>query len=189
MVTRTPVCLRSAARRLRGWASILLAALAGSGSLHAEISREYQLKAAFLFNFTKFVEWPARRFADERSPILIGVVGENPIGAALADLVTGRLVNGRPIAVAYPKNTGEMQRVHLLFVARGEEDRLTELQSSGTTVVLTVGESDRFAELGGMINFVVADEKVRFEVNLATAEKHGIKISAQLVKLAARVRR
>jgi hypothetical protein len=117
------------------------------------------------------------------------VVGENPFGGALAELVRGRSVNGRPIAIVHPKNAGEMQRVHVLFVPRGAEDRLVELQTSGTSLVLTVGESERFAELDGMVNFIVVDEKVRFEVNLAAATNHGVKISAQLVKLAARIRR
>lgn len=156
--------------------------------LRADVSKEYQLKAAFLYNFAKFVEWPAERFANETSPIVIGVVGRNPFEAELANIVKGRTVNGRAIVVKSITTASEVRSLHLLFLPGGEETRLPAAAWRDVAVV-TVGESAEFAALGGTITFTQEGDKVRFEINLATAERDGLKISAQLLKLAASVRR
>jgi hypothetical protein len=186
--------------RRPGYAPLLwrLAALAGALLLRSAavaagastVSKEYQVKAAFLYNFTKFVEWPADRFADAASPIVIGVLGKNPFGDELEKIVTGRMVNGRSIAVVQLQTAAEAQPVHAVFIAEGEESLMGKQGGALTGAgVLLVGESERFLALGGIVSFSNADDKVRFEINVAAAEQGGLKISAQLQKLAAMVRR
>jgi len=157
-------------------------------AVHAEVAKEYQLKAAFLFNFTKFVEWPAARFADETSPVVIGVFGRNPFDEELANIVKGRTVNGRAIVVTLISTAEQVPHVHLLFVPASEEPRLPVSVWKNLGIV-AVGESDGFVDQGGTITFTQQGDKLRFAVNVATAERDGLKISAQLLKLAASIRR
>lgn len=157
------------------------------------ISKEYQVKAAFLFNFTKFVEWPSERFSSRDTPIVIAVLGRNPFGDELEKLVRNRLVDGRPVVVQPLLSAEEAKSgvadFHVLFVAAGEEAHFADLLKIVPLVgVLTVGESDRFASFGGTVTFVVVESRVRFEINRAAAEAAGLKLSAQLQKLAAAAR-
>lgn len=171
----------------------LLALLVGGRSAvfaPAEVSKEYQLKAAFLYNFTKFVEWPAPSWLESKSPIVLGVFGGNPFGASLEQAVQGRSVNGHPLIVRTVTSVAEARSTHLLFVAAGVSDQdFRELQTTVAGLpVLTVGETTSFAKLGGMITFVLQENKIRFEINVAAAQRSGLKISAQLQKLATAVR-
>lgn len=152
------------------------------------ISREYQIKAAFLFNFTKFVEWPPKTFPDESSPIVIGVLGRNPFGGELDKIANGRTVNGRAVQVRLISTASEVFGVQVLFVPAGEESRLRASAWRNAPVVV-VGESNSFAALGGLITFTREADKVRFSINLESADRAGLKISAQLLKLAADVHR
>jgi hypothetical protein len=179
--------------RLCLWLVLLgLLAFFGRTSCDAapEISKEYQVKAAFLYNFTKFVEWPASRFSDNTSPIVITVLGRNPFGEELNSIVRERKVNGRGLVVKIIDSADEATASHLLFVGADAEDRLSgkmdALQKSG---VLTVGESPRFIASGGIINFTLEADKVRFQINPQAGEQAGLKISAQLLKLAVIVRK
>jgi hypothetical protein len=155
---------------------------------HAQITKENQLKAAFVYNFTKFIEWPATRFADETSPIVIGVLGRNPFGGELEKIVEGRTVAGRAILVKLIHTADEAPAVHLLFVPAGEESRLPAAAWPDVAVA-TVGESEAFVALGGMITFIQEGDQLRFEIEIGTAERCGLKISSQLQKLAKAVRR
>jgi YfiR/HmsC-like len=154
------------------------------------ISKEYQVKAAFLYNFTKFVEWPPARFADATSPIVIGVLGKNPFGDELEKIVRDRKVNGRSITIVQLPTGGDARSMHVVFVAAGEqgvvEKQIGALIGAG---VLVVGDSKRFLALGGTVTFTTDDDKVRFTINVAAAELGGLKVSAQLQKLASVVRR
>lgn len=152
------------------------------------ISKEYRLKAAFLYNFTKFVSWPADRFADDTSPIVIAVLGTKPFEQELTELVKDRSVDGRPIRIRAIQSAAQLDGAHVVFLHAGEETRLPAslFDAAG---VLTVGESSDFTRRGGIITFVVADEKVRFEINQGAAEQAGLKISGQLLKLATVVRK
>ena len=179
------------AGRCGGWFVLCgLLCLAGhpTRGADAEVRKEYQVKAAFLYNFTKFVEWPQARFANDTSPIVIGVLGRNPFGDELAKIVNGRTVNGHPILVKLIATADEVPAVHLLFVPAGEENRLLPAAWQSAAIVV-VGESGAFATLGGTITFTREADKVRFAINLATAERAGLKISAQLLKLATAVHR
>ncbi|HEY8932045.1 MAG TPA: YfiR family protein [Rariglobus sp.] len=169
-----------------------LSALTGPAAVGADhaVSKEYQLKAAFLYNFSKFVQWPPERFSDEKSPIVIAVLGDNPFGDELENAVRGRLVNGRPIIIKIIDRLDQVGSAQVLFIDAKEErhlgDSLPELHRAG---VLTVGETRQFAEMGGIITFTLAEDKVRFEINQLAGEKAGLKINAQLLKLAAPARK
>jgi len=172
------------------WSCWLVLLALGAVPLHAEVAKEYQLKAAFLYNFTKFVEWSPGRFADETSPIVIGVFGANPFGSELEAAVAGRTVNRRPITVRMLANADEARSVHVVFVDTTGEAGLEELLAAAREAgVLTVGESPQFAARGGIINFTIEGDRVRFEINQAAGERAGLRISAQLLKLATAVRR
>jgi len=149
------------------------------------VSREYQVKAAFLYNFTKFVEWPSQHFTNEDRPLVIGVLGRNPFGGQLEQITRGRRVNGREITIAFIDTAAAAAAADLVFVCAGEESRFEAMSTAlRQAQVLTIGESPRFADVGGMITFLREADKVRFAVNLDAAERAGLKISAQLLKLA-----
>lgn len=168
--------------------ALLCAEPATSGE--SGIPKEYQLKAAFLFNFAKFVEWPAQRFHDASTPLVIGVFGINPFASELESAVTGRQVNGRTLVVKRVAMAEDAKTTHLLFVPAAEDDRVREvLQALDGASVLTVGESEEFSEEGGMIRFLLEGDKLRFEINAGSAERAALQVSAQLQKLAKSVHR
>lgn len=149
------------------------------------ISKEYKLKAALLYTFAKYVEWPAKRFAAADSPIVIGVVGKNPFGEELDKVVKGRKVNGHPVAVRAVTTPAEIPAVHVLFVAAGAEpivvgDTMDLIQAPG---VLTVGETEQFTLLGGVITFVTVGDKVNFEVSRPAADRGRLKLTEELLKV------
>lgn len=159
-------------------------------SLHAPESQptEYQLKAAFLFNFAKYVEWPAEAFPDKTSPLIIGVLGQSPFGGDLEQTIGNKTINGRSLQIKEQfHSVAEATNCHILFICTSEKKRLPEIFSGlRDTHVLTVGETDRFILTGGMINFVPEGNKIRFEINDEAAKKAGLKISSKLLNLALR---
>jgi len=168
---------------------ILLLA-ASSARAQDAVSREYQIKAAYLYNFAKFVDWPQESFTDGQSPLVIGVFGQNPFGTGLEAIAKAHQINGRPIVVKTITTAKDIAGVHLLFLGSAEDDHVAEILSAlAGTSVLTVGESDKFMAAGGMVNFVREADKVRFAINEDAVEHHGMKISAQLLKLATFVRK
>ncbi len=172
------------------FALALLAACALIGSVptagaQSEPPGEYQVKAAFLYNFAKFVEWPAEAFADASAAIHLCVVGEDPFGESLEQIVRGKAIQGRPLAIMRLKSDQDPRTCQILFISSSEKQRfgqiLARLRESS---VLTVGETQHFAQLGGIINFVLEESKVRFEINANAAERARLKISAKLLSLA-----
>jgi len=146
---------------------------------------EYQVKAAFLFNFAKFVEWPSGAFATDHSPISICILGDNPFGGSLEKAVFGQSANGRPLMtrqVASPKEAGDCQMV---FVSPSEQNHFTQIIGNlqGKSV-LTVADSDAFAEQGGMIQFYIDNHRVRFEVNVNACTNAHLKVSSKVLALA-----
>jgi hypothetical protein len=158
----------------------VLVALAVSVTLSAPAfaqitpSAEYRLKAAFLFNFVQFVEWPSSAFADDRAPLVICVVGSDPFGDAL-DQTVARRAGDRE----------SLDACHLLFVSRSEQTRLpTVLQSMGSAApVLTVSDIDGFVGEGGTIGFFLDRKRIRFEISPSQAHRRGLKLSSQLLGL------
>ena len=162
------------------WGLLALAAAASAAP-----SVEYPLKAAFLLNFTKFVDWPPEAFADEKSPFNLCVLGDAPFGRSLDDVVANETVNGRPIAVRRLARGADLRACHVLFIPRAERECQAEvLTGLRDSPVLTVGETDGFLADGGLLNFYLEDNRVRFEVNLPAVERTRLKISSKLLRLA-----
>ena len=156
-----------------------------AGLRAAEASREDQLKAAFLYNFTKFVEWPETSFQNPDDPILLGVLGKSPLQSELEKVVENRKVGDRGLVVKSVATVDEAANVHVLIVGEQDDRRVREwLGALSDSSVLTVGESAEFERHGGIITFVQENDKLRFNINAASAEKSGIKMSSQLLKLA-----
>ncbi|MBA4388494.1 MAG: hypothetical protein C0404_10970 [Verrucomicrobia bacterium] len=154
------------------------------------MAREHEVKAAFVYNFVKFVEWPASRLHETNSPLILGVVGKSPITAALEAAVLGRKINGRHLIVKGVETAEDAGTVHLLYFPASEDSRLGELLPAlADSGVLAVGESAAFAKQGGIITFVLQDDKLRFEINMNSANRAGLKVSAQLQKLAKTIRK
>ena len=150
---------------------------------------EYQVKAAFLYNFAKFVEWPQASFKEAGAALVIGILGQDSFGEVLDRTVENKLINGRPIKVKRFGVDEDPGDCHLLFISRSEAERMGEVLSRlrGRSVLL-VGETDGFLELGGMISFYLEDQRVRFTVNLDAAEGVRLKISSKLLGVAKVVR-
>jgi hypothetical protein len=146
---------------------------------------EYEVKAAFLYNFARFVEWPVGALHDPASPFVIAILGRDPFGAILDETVAGKTVAGRPIEVRRVPRVDDARDAQIVFISPSERPHtaaiLKALERPG---VLTVGDTDGFAQRGGAINFTVQARKVRFEINPAAAEQAGLKMSSQLLKLA-----
>ncbi len=164
----------------------------GVGSAHADSrsEREYQIKAAFLYNFTKFVEWPADRFADDSAPFILCVFGKDPFGATLDDTVAGKTVKGRHIYIRRTDDVDDLDACHVLFIGLPERERLRQIvASSHGASVLTVGDMDDSVEFGGVINLIKRANKIRFEINLVAAKQARLKLDLKLVTLASSVKK
>src|SRR5262245_13785607 len=148
---------------------------------------EYQIKAAFIFNFAKFVEWPAQAFSNSTSPLLIGVLGENPFQDQLDKIIQNKKVDDHPLMATQLRSPVEATNCHILFISTSEKARLPQIiKGLESTSVLTVGEMDRFTETGGMISFVLEGGRIRFKINNEAATNAKLKISSKLLSLALR---
>jgi hypothetical protein len=151
----------------------------------AEPSREYAVKAAFIYNFAQFTQWPADAFASADSPFVIGVVGDDPFSGALDRAVAGKTVAGHPMVVKRVDNAADLGECGLIFLPASQEARVSDvLKALADKPILTVGETDNFPWAGGVIRFVTEDNKVRFEINPEAAERARLRISSKLMKLA-----
>jgi hypothetical protein len=146
---------------------------------------EYQLKAAFLYNFAKFVDWPVEAFRGPSEPFSICVLGDDPFGQSLDDMVASKTVGGRPIAVRRISDSSQTDACHILFVSSPPSKRaLSILAAAKRTGVLTVGDAGVSTAEGIAIGFVMASGKVRFEIDPAVAGRAGLHISSKLMSLA-----
>jgi hypothetical protein len=158
-------------------------------------SLEYPVKAAFIYNFAKFVEWPAARMPQIDVPLVIGIVGEDPFGPVLDELVdkenarSSGGAGGRRLVVRRLSPSEDLKQCHVLFISRSARDSLAQIlgavKSEG---VLTVSEIDGFSRRGGMLGLNVVDDVLKTELNLDTAERAGLKISSRLSKVVQIVR-
>jgi hypothetical protein len=148
-----------------------------------ESSREYEIKAAFLFNFGQFVRWPEEAFSDPLAPFVIGVLGDDPFGETLDRMVAGEQVSNHPMVVERYQDPDEVGHCHVLFVSGSETPRLDFIfETLAGRHILTVGEAPGFTEQSGVIRFVIVDNKLRLEINVAAAERAGLRISSQLLR-------
>jgi hypothetical protein len=175
-------CARRGGASLLAASALLLAAVAA-----AQGPSEHEVKAAFLYNFTKFVEWPETKFNADNQ-LLICVVGNDPFADELRAAIEGKAVRGKRLTMLYLSDGDDPRRCHVLFIS-GESgiDPSSVLDHLHGAGVLTVGDLDGFAAQGGVINFRMEDRRVRFEINAEAAEEEGLRISSQLFKLAIRI--
>lgn len=167
------------------WRLFLLSLYCLAAVAQAQSATEYQVKAAFLFNFARFVEWPAEAFPSADSALQICVLGQDPFGRDFEQVIMDKTVNGHRIEVAHPEGVPQARACHILFVATSEKAHLPMiLHGLKGASVLVVGDTAGFATLGGAINFVIDDSRVRFEINLKAAELAHLKLSARLLTVA-----
>jgi hypothetical protein len=181
-------------------AAAILALGAGSAALHPQATAappqdppptlpEYVVKAGFLFNFAKYVEWPSDAFEKADSPITIGIVGVDPFGDGLEKTLKNKTVRNRTFAVQRFPERAALQRCHILFVPRTERERVPEiLKQTESWPVLTVGEDEGFTRAGGTTNILIEKEKPRLEVNPGAGDKARLTIDPKLLKVATIVR-
>jgi hypothetical protein len=163
---------------------VLIAASLQAGAEGTPIG-EYQLKAVFLFNFAKFVEWPPQTFADARDPFTICVLGDNPFGSSLDDAVRGKTVANRPIAIRLISSPQQARTCQILFVSASERKRTRGLlEALKNCCVLTVGDTDDFTANGGIVQLKVMAARVRIEIDAEAAERASLRISSKLLSLA-----
>jgi hypothetical protein len=163
-----------------------------SVAVTAEATLEYRVKAACLYNFAKFVEWPTNAFASATAPLVFGILGDDPFEGDLAKVVAGRTVKGRPLQVVRFANVAELERgpaCHVLFLGAAVKGQWTDVraQLQGGSV-LTVAEDAEFLNDGGVIRFLNEDNKIRFSVNLDAARAANLAIRSELLNLAREVR-
>lgn len=168
-------------------------------------SREYQVKAAFLYNFIQFTEWPAAKIADNNNAISIGIIGDDPFGAAFDPVKEKSVKNKKMVIKRFGRftelikganedksksaeNTEALRKCHVLFVCDSEKENLSKIiEIVKDSAVLTVGQSENFLDDGGIIRFIKEAEKVAFEVNIIAAKEAGVQVSSQVLRLAKRV--
>jgi hypothetical protein len=186
---------RRVAGRMAGWslacAAVLFAAAAvpPSAALAQGASNqalERRVKAAFLYKFLGYADFPAAAFADSAAPIVIGVVGSEDMAEELGRVVAGRQVRGRPIVVRTLRE-GDPAQVHLLFVAGSDSARAARILRASPTALLPVTECELGLQNGSVINFRIIEERVRFDVSLDSAERNNVKLSSRLLTVANRV--
>jgi hypothetical protein len=176
---------RSPFRRGPWLAALLLFLLAGAEarSQGSARTREYQIKAVFLFNFAQFVDWPPAAFADAQAPLVIGVLGEDPFGAFLDEAIQGEKIGQRPLVVHRYQRVEDIGACHILFISRSEAGRLegivARLKDRST---LTVSDIDGPANRGVMIRFLNENNRIRLRINLRAAKFAGLTISSKLLR-------
>ena len=168
----------------------LLAGIGPIGSRAGDASfSEYEVKAAWLLNFARFVDWPTNTFESPETPIVVGIAGKDPFGRLVEKAFKEKTVKGRSLIVKRLTADHELSRCHILFVSAAERRRFRDICGKIRAMpVLTVGETDGFLDEGGSINFVLKEKSVRFEINLQAAQAAGLKLEANLLKVAISVR-
>jgi hypothetical protein len=165
------------------WSTVLF--LPAYAPAQSDESAEYKVKLAFLYNFAQFIEWPSDAFQGPAAPLVLCVAGQNPFQGEIEHGLRGRRVAGHPIEIRKLNPNDDPRACHIVFV-RASEKKVAEkivaaLKQSST---LTVGESKGFADLGGLINLTLDQNKMRFEINLDAAGQSRLKISSKLLALA-----
>jgi hypothetical protein len=149
-----------------------------------------QVKAAFLYNFAKFVDWPSEAFSTADSPLVLGILGEGPVGRAAVQSLADKKVKGRRLEVRLLSGIEEARKCHILYISADEQPRLAWiLDFLHGSSILTVSGIERFAERGGCIGLITVEQKIRFEINLEATRKAGLVVSSQLLALATTIHR
>jgi hypothetical protein len=175
------------ARAAKPWALTFAVLLLAGPALAAQAARasEYQLKAVFLFNFAQFVDWPAEAFPEADTPVVIGILGDDPFEGLLDQTVREERLRGRPFQVRRYQSVDEIKTCHILFIRRPDGARLEEtLARLKNRPILTVSDVDGFAERGGMIRFVADRNRIRLQINPESVEAAHLTISSKLLRVA-----
>jgi hypothetical protein len=175
---------------LKSWILLIAMAAVLGSAFHAHAVRpsEYQVKAVFLYNFAKFVEWPEAALPDTATTLVISILGEDPFGDAFAS-IEGKTVKGRELVIKRFAELPDLEPCHILFISSLEKKRLSAiLEHIKTSSILLVSEMEDFTQKGGMVNFVLQKKKVRFEISIETSEEAGLKLSSRLLKLALNIK-
>jgi len=185
---------KSVSRPRRGaalFAAVLSALVAfvsldmGAAGARAKAIREYDLKAAFLFNFAQFVEWPSEAFPEASTPFVICVLGDDPFGKSLDEIVANEVIRKRRIVVQRHRDVQEISICHILYVGASETPRLNHILAAlDGKHILTVGETDFFTTHNGIIQFRLIENKLRLRINVEAARMAKLSISSQLLRQA-----
>ena len=164
------------------YATLLIAWNFSAHTTNAAAPAEYEVKAAFLYNFAKYITWPS---SSDRKPLVIGLIGKDPFGRALDDAMRGQKAQDRPLIVRRFKNVEDITNCDLLFISSSEKGHLPRILAIlGKSPVVTVADMDQFAENGGMINLRLQQDRVNFDVNVDAFSRAGLKAGSQLLRLA-----
>lgn len=180
----TLTCRRAIRRRILTTTILLVAvAFAVGGYAQAGPASEYQVKAAFLFNFAKFVSWPPHAFPDENAPFVICVLGRNPFGSHLDDTVRGERVNNRQLVVRHYQSAAEINNCQVLFISRSESDRLDQIIAGLKNRALLIVTDAEGGNRGVIIRFVTEGNRIRFKIDAQAAKAANLTISSKLLRL------
>jgi len=191
-MTGAGISLACNPRRSTWLARLIAFAVAGVFALHGQNPKptEYEVEAAYLSNFAKFIDWPARAASAPNDPFYVCVLGQDPFGPLLESALKGESINGAPMAARRVAAPEDAANCRVLFMNASKDAQLGNILSAlGTSAILTVSDMPGFTRGGGMIQFVIDGNRVRFEINLAAAKRAGLNLSSQLLKLAIAVRR
>ena len=178
--------IRPAIHRLRilGAACLLVtSAFSFGGPTQSAPANEYQVKAAFLFNFAKFVSWPAQAFRDANTPLVIGVLGRDPFGSHLDDTVRGERINNRQLVVRRYHSAAEIDKCHVLFISRSESDRLDQIVAALQHRTLLIVTDAEGGKRGVIIRFITEGNRIRFKIDAEAAKAANLTISSKLLRL------
>src|ERR1041385_7219104 len=183
-----PLLVRTVSRATTALALVtafLIPAVARGAPRPVPVTQEYDLKAALLLNFARFVEWPAAAFASATTPIVIGILGDDPFGSTLDTLVAGETIRSRPLVIRRYSSVEQADGCHILFVSSSEGTRLGHIaEVLAHRSVLTVGDTKDFASRSGVIGFELVQRRLRLWINVAAATDAQLTISSKLLRQA-----
>jgi len=170
-------------RRIAILALLLILIQARPSVAGTKLTHEYDLKAAFMFHFAQFVEWPQGALPEKTTPFTIGILGEDPFGKSLDEIVANEAVDGHKLLVRRFQNVNQVDSCQILFISPSEKSRMDQILTHlNRRSILTVGDTKDFALRSGIIGFVISDKRLRLAVNLAAANAAGLTISSKLLR-------
>lgn len=166
-------------------AFLVYASMVTNSRAESRNAREYQIKAAFLYNFGKFIDWPAESFENESAPVVYCIIGQDPFGNILDKTVKGKTLKGRRLIIERRMTVSRLSSCHLLYISKSEQLRVEQIfEPIKYSSVLTVGDMEGFANLGGIINLITRGNRIIFQINIDAANRARLKLSSRLLKLA-----
>ena len=155
-------------------------------SVQTPAGREYQIKAAFIFNLTQFVEWPEQSFATPQSPAVIGILGKDPFGPYLEEIISGESIRKHPLVIRHFNTLEEVSHCHVVFIAIGDKAQQQQIieKLKGRNMLTISDAGSSFSKLGGMIRLYTKNDKISIQVNLEATKAEGLVVSSKLLKLA-----